>query len=195
MGLSAFDRYSPGHFLGGFAAGMITPEGLAIPSFIIFNGVHLLMECHENNCHPYYLHRETLINHIGDIILFMIGWFVGYMWLSTKISCTAKVWLTATFILATTSDIMFEYVYFKHQEIYVKLFSVPDSFCALVAVWLVLTDLGLSNTTKFLVIAVVIGFLLWAVINNDHAFSVLEESGDCKRTKYTPEITSNVKDV
>jgi hypothetical protein len=109
MGKDFVDKHSLGHFLGGLLSGLFTVPGHVLASFLLFNGVHLLMEMSENNVHPYFVHEEVIINHVGDVILFTLGWFVGYQFYR-EVPCKLKTVGTATFIAFTAADVLFEYV-------------------------------------------------------------------------------------
>lgn len=80
MGKSLFDIYSMHHFLSGLFGYLILKlhnVSLAY-NFIFANSIHLIIELCEHNVTPTGKVIETTRNHIGDIISFAFGWYIGF---------------------------------------------------------------------------------------------------------------------
>lgn len=80
MGKKLWDKYSIRHFIFG-SLSFVLVKSINIPiylNFILTNGVHLLIELIENNISPSGKILETNINHISDIVLFLLGWSLAY---------------------------------------------------------------------------------------------------------------------
>ena len=80
MGKKILDKHSIRHFIFG-SLSFVLVKSINIPiylNFILTNGVHLLIELIENNISPTGKILETNINHISDIVLFLLGWSLAY---------------------------------------------------------------------------------------------------------------------
>jgi hypothetical protein len=81
MGIKLVDGYTVGHFAGGILTCSLLkysniPVGI---NFVIANGIHYLMEKNERSVAPNGRVLETMENHIGDIIVFFVGWMIAYI--------------------------------------------------------------------------------------------------------------------
>ena len=79
MGVDALDYHSLNHFVGGFVSFICLKSIGAsdLQSFTIANGVHLIIECLEHNQAKDGRLLESFENHVGDIVLFAVGWFLS----------------------------------------------------------------------------------------------------------------------
>lgn len=79
MGKSFLDIWSFGHFLSGFITFLLL-KSIQInlfTNFFIANGLHFILEILEKNQTPNGIILETFDNHFGDIITFLLGWFIA----------------------------------------------------------------------------------------------------------------------
>tara|TARA_B100000902_G_scaffold344754_1_gene350328 strand:- start:571 stop:1005 length:435 start_codon:yes stop_codon:yes gene_type:complete len=81
MGEGIVDRFSIEHFLYGSLSFLLF-KSINYPiylNFIITNGFHLFMELIiENNISPTGKILESNINHVSDIIFFLLGWLIAF---------------------------------------------------------------------------------------------------------------------
>ena len=80
MGLTYFDKWTLGHLFGGIlSCSLIQYSNIPVAiNFAIANGIHYLSEKNEKSVAPNGRVLESYENHIGDIILFFIGWMIAY---------------------------------------------------------------------------------------------------------------------
>ena len=77
MGLSFVDIHTVGHFIGGVISRLVIfPNNIRL-SFIISNIGHLIIELLEKNKNSNGIIVETSINHLGDILFFLLGWIIA----------------------------------------------------------------------------------------------------------------------
>jgi hypothetical protein len=81
MGVLLFDAYTLGHILGGILSCSLMQYSNVpvLVNFTIANGVHYMMEKTEKSVAPNGRVLETMENHIGDILVFFIGWMIAYI--------------------------------------------------------------------------------------------------------------------
>ena len=77
MGLEFFDFWTVIHFMWGIIFTSVLSPSRPILSAVIANVVHLLMELVENNHDGKKNLLESDVNHIGDIIAFLLGSILG----------------------------------------------------------------------------------------------------------------------
>lgn len=80
MGKSLLDLNTICHFIMG-SISFILLDNISIPlvyNLLITNGIHTLIEFNENNKSPDGEILETTKNHTGDIMGFLIGWYVAF---------------------------------------------------------------------------------------------------------------------
>ena len=112
MGLKFFDKWTIGHFIFGIIATMtIYPEN-PLFSLIIANIFHLIMELIEKNYDPKYgFKRESLSNHLGDILFFFIGTIIGLYFVKyTLKNKTLKLILFFILVVSFFHDIFIELI-------------------------------------------------------------------------------------
>jgi len=80
MGIEYVDKDTIGHFCGGVLSyTMLQYSHIQVTlNFIIANGIHYMIEKTERSVAPNGQVLETIENHIGDIIAFLLGWVVGF---------------------------------------------------------------------------------------------------------------------
>jgi hypothetical protein len=79
MGTNTIDAYSFGHFIMGAITFFLVTK-LNIPvlyNFLLCNGLHLFIEYFEHNYSPDNRLLESQMNHITDVLLFLIGWLIS----------------------------------------------------------------------------------------------------------------------
>ena len=81
MGIAIVDKHTIGHFgCGSLGYYILYNQNVSISkNFYIANGLHLLMELLEHNKDPMGRVLESNINHLTDIIAFLIGWILAYL--------------------------------------------------------------------------------------------------------------------
>ena len=80
MGIKYVDYDTIGHFCGGVLSYTMFQYSNVPPTlnFLIANGIHYMIEKTERSVAPNGRVLETMENHIGDIIAFLLGWMIGY---------------------------------------------------------------------------------------------------------------------
>jgi len=80
MGIKYVDYDTIGHFCGGVLSYTMFQYSNVPPTlnFLITNGIHYMIEKTERSVAPNGRVLETMENHIGDIIAFLLGWMIGY---------------------------------------------------------------------------------------------------------------------
>ena len=81
MGTAAFDCFSICHFLFG-SLFFVLLKSIQISlylNFLLANGAHLFIEFIENDISPSKKKLESNINHISDILFFLLGWVFAYI--------------------------------------------------------------------------------------------------------------------
>ncbi len=81
MGISYVDISTLGHLLGGvLSCSLLTYSKIPVLfNFGIANGIHYMIEKTEKSVAPNGRVLETIENHIGDIIAFLLGWMIAYV--------------------------------------------------------------------------------------------------------------------
>ena len=111
MGIHFIDYYTFSHFFFGFICKLVIFPNVPLYSFIVSNGVHLLVELNENT---FYKSKrlESFNNHIGDIIAFFIGWYLCYYFnyslSNKKYNICIKYILLCIIIIALFSEVFRE---------------------------------------------------------------------------------------
>ncbi len=77
MGRDYIDQWTIGHFIGGIAFRVAVFPNTPILSFTLSVFIHLFTELLEVDPHPVTGQRESPENHMGDMMVFILGWFVG----------------------------------------------------------------------------------------------------------------------
>lgn len=80
MGIEFFDIWTVVHFVWGFISTSILIPSRPFLSAIIVNFIHLVMEFVENRYNKEGKDIESISNHIGDILGFLIGSIVGILY-------------------------------------------------------------------------------------------------------------------
>lgn len=122
MGNFFFDISSFYHFgMGTISYLLLTKINIPLVyNFLLSNGFHLFIELIENNKKPNGEILETSINHIGDILLFLIGWILGYLIQIQKYTHDVVVpFLWVLLILTAFAEICRE-IYPNRQILFVK---------------------------------------------------------------------------
>lgn len=81
MGVLWFDLYTIWHLIIGLISHIIansTTKNI-IANFIICNGTHLIIEFIENNRDPSGRMLESSINHLSDVVAFLVGWLISFI--------------------------------------------------------------------------------------------------------------------
>ena len=80
MGIKYVDYDTIGHFCGGVLSYTMFQYSNVPPTlnFLVANGIHYMIEKTERSVAPNGRVLETMENHIGDIIAFLLGWMIGY---------------------------------------------------------------------------------------------------------------------
>ena len=78
MGLTPYDLWSVGHFSMGIVSYYLLKKMNieTVENFVMSNGIHLMIEIIERS----YMNGkvlESFENHVADVILFLIGWFIS----------------------------------------------------------------------------------------------------------------------
>lgn len=108
MGLSYFDKSTIGHFGGGVLSySLLQNSKLPIlVNFVFSNGIHYLIECNEKNVAPNGRVLETYENHIGDIIVFLVGWILAFLFRTDRYVTTGNApWLWVVFLICVALEI------------------------------------------------------------------------------------------
>ncbi len=81
MGISYVDICTLSHLLGGvLSCSLLTYSKIPVlVNFGIANGIHYIIEKTEKSVAPNGRVLETMENHIGDIIAFLLGWMIAYV--------------------------------------------------------------------------------------------------------------------
>ena len=81
MGISYVDIFTLGHLFGGIlSCSLITYSNIPVLlNFVIANGFHYMIEKTEKSVAPNGRVLETIENHIGDIVAFLLGWMIAYV--------------------------------------------------------------------------------------------------------------------
>ena len=81
MGISYVDIWTLSHLLGGvLSCSLLTYSKIPVlVNFGIANGIHYIIEKTEKSVAPNGRVLETIENHIGDIIAFLLGWMIAYV--------------------------------------------------------------------------------------------------------------------
>ena len=122
MGKPFFDISSFYHFgMGTITYVLLTKANIPLVyNFLLSNGFHLFIELIENNKKPNGEVLETSYNHIGDILLFLIGWLLGYLLQIQKYTPDVIVpFLWILLVLTAFAEICRE-VYPNNKILYVK---------------------------------------------------------------------------
>ena len=122
MGKPFFDISSFYHFgMGTISYVLLTKINIPLVyNFLLSNGFHLFIELIENNKKPNGEILETSINHIGDILLFLIGWILGYLIQIQKYTPDVVIpFLWVLLILTAFAEICRE-IYPNRQILFVK---------------------------------------------------------------------------
>tara|TARA_Y100000817_G_C16794714_1_gene516819 strand:+ start:23 stop:412 length:390 start_codon:yes stop_codon:yes gene_type:complete len=80
MGNGLYDKYTKFHFVSGTISYLLlkTQKLSTKKNFLYANTLHLLLELFEHNKTPEGRILETNGNHLSDIIVFLIGWLLGF---------------------------------------------------------------------------------------------------------------------
>ena len=78
MGFHIIDSYTFSHFFFGFICKLVIFSNIPLYSFIISNGIHLIVEINEHNYDNNNKQLESFTNHLGDVIAFFIVWYLCY---------------------------------------------------------------------------------------------------------------------
>lgn len=70
MGINFVDYWSIGHLFGGIASRISICSSKPFFSYTLGIGLHLIIEINEN-------FDETMENHIGDMLIFLLGMIIG----------------------------------------------------------------------------------------------------------------------
>ena len=81
MGISYVDIWTLSHLLGGvLSCSLLTYSKIPVlANFGIANGIHYIIEKTEKSVAPNGRVLETIENHIGDIVAFLLGWMIAYV--------------------------------------------------------------------------------------------------------------------
>jgi phosphotransferase system glucose/maltose/N-acetylglucosamine-specific IIC component len=81
MGIEYVDYDTIGHLLGGvLSCSLLTYSKIPVlANFGIANGIHYIIEKTEKSVAPNGRVLETIENHIGDILAFLLGWMIAYV--------------------------------------------------------------------------------------------------------------------
>jgi hypothetical protein len=111
MGIYYFDNDTFGHLGGGVLSGTLL-EYSNVPivyNFIIANGIHYMIERTEKSVAPNGRVLETMENHLGDIIAFLLGWSIAYILRTSRyINSKNAPWLWAVLIFFTMIEFLRE---------------------------------------------------------------------------------------
>jgi|Laugresu1bdmlbsd_1035121.scaffolds.fasta_scaffold07033_1 hypothetical protein len=111
MGLSYFDKWTIGH-LGGGVLSYSLLQNSKLPilvNFVFSNGIHYLIECNEKNVAPNGSVIQTYENHIGDIIVFLVGWILAFLFRTDRYVTTGNApWLWVVFLICVALEIFRE---------------------------------------------------------------------------------------
>lgn len=78
-------------------------------NFIIANGIHYMIERTEKSVAPNGRVLETMENHLGDIIAFLLGWSIAYILRTSRyINSKNAPWLWAVLIFFTMIEFLRE---------------------------------------------------------------------------------------
>jgi len=125
MGLTYVDKYTFGHLGGGVLSGTLL-EYSNVPivyNFIIANGIHYMIERTEHSVAPNGRVLETIENHLGDIIAFLLGWSIAYnLRTSRYINSKNAPWLWAVLIFFTMIECLREM--YPYQPLFVGAYTI-----------------------------------------------------------------------
>ena len=110
MGQYFLDEWSIGHFIGGIAARLSVFPKRKYLSFFLTVITHLIIELAEKNPHPKTNSPESVENHVGDMLFFILGWFFGNfidMWVPNEIRPTILV----AFVYTSISELLREFIF------------------------------------------------------------------------------------
>lgn len=81
MGISYVDIWTLSHLLGGvLSCSLLTYSKIPVlVNFVIANVFHYMIEKTEKSVAPNGRVLETIENHIGDILAFLLGWMIAYV--------------------------------------------------------------------------------------------------------------------
>ena len=78
-------------------------------NFVFSNGIHYLIECNEKNVAPNGSVIQTYENHIGDIIVFLVGWILAFLFRTDRYVTTGNApWLWVVFLICVALEIFRE---------------------------------------------------------------------------------------
>ena len=125
------NRWTRGHFIGGIAYRLVLFPDNIIISFVLSVFFHLLIELMEQSVHPITGTRESLEDHTGDMLSFIIGWCVGcfinpYLPSYGSVSPVKniRVWLAVIVVILTSIEFFREVVISDNK--YIKLLLYPQ---------------------------------------------------------------------
>jgi hypothetical protein len=111
MGVLFVDAYTLGHGIGGIlSCSLMQYSNIPVlVNFTIANGLHYMMEKTEKSVAPNGRVLETMENHIGDILVFFIGWMIAYILrVDRYITSKSVYFLWFVFIFFTMLEILRE---------------------------------------------------------------------------------------
>lgn len=87
MAIEPFEINSIGHLFGGILSRIVIFPNNRITSLLVGYLIHLIIELLENNYCPKGKKLESNINHISDLIFYLLGWlFADYIYCKLKIN-------------------------------------------------------------------------------------------------------------
>jgi|SRR5210317_1748650 len=110
MGLTSYDLWSIGHFSMGIVSYYLLKKMNVetVENFVISNGIHLIIEFIEKSSMNGKV-LESFENHVADVILFFIGWFISMNIKSENLIPNALLpFLWSVLIFTTLKEILQE---------------------------------------------------------------------------------------
>lgn len=125
MGIKYVDNDTFGHLGGGVLSETLL-EYSNIPivyNFIIANGIHYMIERTEKSVAPNGRVLETIENHLGDIIAFLLGWSIAYILRTSRyINSKNAPWLWAVLIFFTMIEFLREL--YPYHPLFVGAYTI-----------------------------------------------------------------------
>ena len=120
MGFHIIDSHTFSHFFFGFICKLVIFSNIPLYSFIISNGIHLIVEINEHNYDNNNKQLESFTNHLGDVIAFFIGWYLCY-YFNYNLSSKKKLDVFLKYFLL--SKFLLDYI-LKHLVKYIHIIKV-----------------------------------------------------------------------
>jgi hypothetical protein len=135
MGIKLIDKSSFSHFIFGFISKLVIFPSNNLLSFIVTQGIHTLIESTEFKYNIYGHMVESDINHVSDMLFFLIGWLIAFK-IKLKIKNTALYYSLLTIFVIQVID-EFRDIYDKTTK-YKKYYLMIDKITMVLLILLLI---------------------------------------------------------